>query len=92
MGQQLKLFLEDKVVWVRLLLAILMSFFLVIVVIILDARYVGIVDVIPHWFLTSTKFAQMIISSLAGSLFSVATFTFGTILTVLSFYASNFSP
>lgn len=92
MFQQLKLFLEDKVVWMRLLVSIVLSFVLAIVVTILDARYVGWVDHLPQVFLTSSKFAQMVISTLAGSLFSVATFTFGTILTVLSFYASNFSP
>lgn len=86
------LFFEDKRIWLILGGSVLFSFILAIGVILLDTRMINVVDYFPTVFLTSVNLAKSILSLLAGSLFSVATFTFGTMLSVISFYSSNFSP
>lgn len=86
------LFFEDKHIWLILGGSVLFSFILAIGVILLDTRSINVLDYLPTVFLTSVNLAKSILSLLAGSLFSVATFTFATMLSVISFYSSNFSP
>lgn len=86
------LFFEDKRIWLILGGSVLFSFILAIGVILLDTRMINVLDYFPTVFLTSVNLAKSILSLLAGSLFPVATFTFATMLSVISFYSSNFSP
>ncbi|MGP6139491.1 MULTISPECIES: DUF2254 domain-containing protein [unclassified Jeotgalibaca] len=88
----LKLVYEEKRIWVTLGGNVLIAFMLALVIIALDTRLIPTVELISPVFLTSVNLAKDILSLLAGSLFSVATFTFGTMLAVISFYSSNFSP
>ncbi|SIN99340.1 Uncharacterized membrane protein [Carnobacterium alterfunditum] len=92
MIQTLRLFFEEKRIWVTLGGSVLFSFLLAIGVILLDTRMVNLLDYSPSFLLTSVDLSKEILSLLAGSLFSVATFTFATMLSVISFYSSNFSP
>ena len=92
MLQVFRLTFEDKRIWVTLGGSVLFSFILAIGVIALDTRTIPILTFFPTWTLTSVNLAKSILTLLAGSLFSVATFTFSTMLTVISLYSSNFSP
>lgn len=88
----LRLTFEEKRIWITLGGNVLFSFMLAIGVILLDTRMISMLEFIPSYLLTSVNLAKEILSLLAGSLFSVATFTFATMLSVISFYSSNFSP
>lgn len=92
MWQAFKLVFEEKKIWVTLGGSVLFSFVLAMGVILLDTRFILTLDYFPSFLLTSVNLAKSILSLLAGSLFSVATFTFATMLSVISFYSSNFSP
>ena len=92
MLQALRLTFEEKRMWMTLGGSVLFAFVLAIGVILLDTRLITELDYFPAFLLTSVNLAKSILSLLAGSLFSVATFTFATMLSVISFYSSNFSP
>lgn len=83
---------EEKKIWLSLGGSVFLSFLLAILVILMDTRVIPILDYFPSWSLTSVTLAREILSLLAGSLFSVATFTFATMLTIITLYTSNFSP
>lgn len=84
--------MEEAKVWLTLGGSVLFSFLLAILVISLDTRLITLIEYFPAWTLTSVDLAREILSLLAGSLFSVATFTFATMLTIVTLYTSNFSP
>lgn len=92
MLEKLNLNMEETKIWLTLGGSVLFSFLLSIGVILLDTRLFDIVDDLPRWSVTSVTLAREILSLLAGSLFSVATFTFATMLTIITLYTSNFSP
>lgn len=92
MIEKLNLNLEETKIWLTLGGSVLFSFLLAIVVILLDTRMIPLIEAFPSWSLTSVSLARDILSLLAGSLFSVATFTFATMLTIVTLYTSNFSP
>lgn len=60
--------------------------------ILIDTKYVPILDFIPDLFLTRVELAKVILGTLSGSLLTITTFTFSTIMVVLTMYSSNFSP
>ncbi|WP_211653661.1 DUF2254 domain-containing protein [Planococcus alpniumensis] len=70
-------------------LAILLSigFFYVDLLVIRQYR-----EFIPDILLTNVQLAQTIMGALAGALLTMTTFTFSTILVVLTMYSSQFSP
>ena len=80
MWQAFKLVFEEKKIWVTLGGSVLFSFVLAMGVILLDTRFILTLDYFPSFLLTSVNLAKSILSLLAGSLFSVATFTFATML------------
>lgn len=92
MIEKLNLNLEETKIWITLGGSVLFSFLLAIFVISLDTRVIPLLESFPTWTLTSVSLAREILSLLAGSLFSVATFTFATMLTIVTLYTSNFSP
>ncbi|MDO5733797.1 MAG: DUF2254 family protein [Eubacteriales bacterium] len=70
---------------------ILIAIFLTLMVVLID--YYGVfASYIPDFFLTKIDVARSILSSLGGTYLTITTFTFSTILTVLSTYSSNYSP
>lgn len=70
-------------------LAVLLSigFFYVDLLVIRQYR-----EFIPDILLTNVQLAQTIMGALAGALLTMTTFTFSTILVVLTMYSSQFSP
>ncbi len=86
------LFFEDKLIWLILGGSVLFSFILAIGVILLDTRMINVVDYFPTVFSNERQSGQINLEPASGFPFSVATFTFGTMLSVISFYSSNFSP
>lgn len=70
----------------------LLAFILSILMILLDTRAVPLLDNFPDWILTNVSTAKEVLSTLAGTLFTVTTFVFTAMLTIISLYTSNFSP
>ena len=52
----------------------------------------GFIDVIPSVFLTDVEAGQTILGILAAAMLTMTTFTFSTVLVVLTMYSSQFSP
>ncbi|ANU16627.1 hypothetical protein BBI11_06070 [Planococcus maritimus] len=70
-------------------LAILLSIAFFYVDLLLVQQYQ---EFIPDILLTNVQLAQTIMGALAGALLTMTTFTFSTILVVLTMYSSQFSP
>ncbi len=90
--QRIKMFYEDNKNWLYILRYILISILLAIVAILIDTKYLGVLTYVPSIFLTSIELAKVILSTLAGALLTITTFTFSTIMVVLTMYSSDFSP
>jgi len=84
--------MEERKIWLTLGGSILFSFLLAVLVILFDTRLLIGVEYLPTWTLTNVHLAREILGLLAGSLLTVATFTFGTMLSIVTLYTSNFSP
>lgn len=70
-----------------------LSLALAIVVITLDTLYyTSIEKIFPNVLLTNVNLAQTILGAIAGSLLTMTTITFSTIMVVLTTYSSQFSP
>lgn len=89
---RLKVFYRNNTMWVYLIRSIFISIVLATIVILVDAQVLGGKEHIPSFLLTSVDLAKLILSTLAGSLLTITTFTFSTIMVVLTMYSSNFSP
>ncbi len=70
----------------------LISFVLLLITWLIDIRYVWLKEYIPDLFLLSAEVSNAFLSNLSGVFLTVTTFTFTTILTVVSNYSSNFTP
>lgn len=92
MIDKIKIFYRNNTIWVYLAKYILISLFLAVFVILIDSKFITVLNLIPEIFLTSVELAKLILSTLAGSLLTITTFTFSTIMVVLTTYSSNFSP
>lgn len=71
---------------------IFIAVILSITAILIDTKFLNILSLIPSIFLTSIELAKVILSTLAGALLTITTFTFSTIMVVLTMYSSEFSP
>lgn len=89
---RLKLFYHNHRTWFYNLQYIGISILLMILVSLIDLRILPLQPYIPDIFLTKVDLAKSILTTMAGALLTITTFTFSTILTVMSSYASNFSP
>lgn len=78
--------------WMYLVRSIVISITLATTVILMDSQIIVGKEYIPRFLLTSVDLAKLILSTLAGSLLTITTFTFSTIMVVLTTYSSNFSP
>ena len=86
-----KIYANNRVI-LYLLKYIIISIILCAVAILIDTRTVPILENIPAIFLTSVDLAKVILGTLAGALLTITTFTFSTIMVVLTMYSSDFSP
>lgn len=89
---RLKLFYHNNRTWIYNLQYVGYSIILMIFVALIDLRILPWQTHIPALFLTKVDLAKSILTTMAGALLTITTFTFSTILTVMSNYASNFSP
>lgn len=87
-----KIFYRNNTIWMYLLRSIVISFLLAIFVILIDSQVIPGKEYIPEFLLTSVGLAKLILSTLSGSLLTITTFTFSTIMVVLTTYSSNYSP
>lgn len=92
MISKIKIFYSENKMWVYLGKYILISFLLAVVAILIDTKFIPVLEYIPDLFLTSVDLAKVILGTLSGSLLTITTFTFSTIMVVLTMYSSNFSP
>ena len=92
MLQKLIMLYENKRMWIILGAYFLVALFLSIIVILIDNRTLPVQQYIPDVFFTSVALARQILGMLAGVLLTITTFTFSTILIVLTMYSSQFSP
>lgn len=92
MIEKIKKVYSDNRIWLYLLKYIFISIILSIFAIAIDTRTIALLEKIPSIFLTSVDLAKTILSTLAGALLTITTFTFSTIMVVLTMYSSDFSP
>ncbi len=92
MLDRIKVFYRNNTMWMQLGRSILASALIAIIVILIDSKIIPILEYIPFFLLTSVELSKLILSTLAGSLLTITTFTFSTIMVVLTMYSSEFSP
>ncbi|ANU23928.1 DUF2254 domain-containing protein [Planococcus donghaensis] len=86
------LWLKEKL-WLTPAIYIVMAILLSITFFYIDLLYVErMKPFIPSILLTNVDLAKTIMGSLSGALLTMTTFTFSTILVVLTMYSSQFSP
>lgn len=92
MFQRLKEIYVDNRIWIQPVKYILISFIISIVTVLADTRTIPIVEYLPDVILTSVGLAKEILATLSGALLTMTTFTFSTIMIVLTTYSSDFTP
>ena len=92
MFTKIRVFYNNNKMWIYLGKYILISFLLALGAILTDIKFIPLLDYIPEILLTSVDLAKLILGTLTGSLLTITTFTFSTIMVVLTMYSSNFSP
>lgn len=83
---------KNNKMWFILSGYIFISLLLTTTVILVDNRIFEIQKYIPTILFTTVELAKDILGMLAGALLTITTFTFSTILIVLTMYSSQFSP
>lgn len=90
--ENITLKLDENIIWIyplgHMLIALILSYF----VINLDIRGYTLYRYVPRIFLTSVSLSRTILGALTSSLLTITTFTFSTIITVLTMYSLDFSP
>lgn len=92
MLNKIKILSENHKIWIYVVQQILIALIVFSVVSMIDMKFVPYSDYIPEFFLVSQTLSKLILSTLAGALLTVTTFTFSTIMVVLTTYSSNYSP
>jgi len=83
---------KNNKIWIGLSGYVLIALFLSMIIILIDNRTLPIQQYIPALLFTTVDLAKQILGMLAGVLLTITTFTFSTILIVLTMYSSQFSP
>ncbi|MDO5696082.1 MAG: DUF2254 domain-containing protein [Eubacteriales bacterium] len=89
---RLKMYFAENKSWIAILKYILISLVISAAAIIIDAGDFTFKEYLPGFMMTSMELSRTILTTLVGSLLTITTFTFSTILTVLNIYTSNFTP
>ena len=92
MIERIKVWYYSHKTWIYNIQYILYSIILLIFVMMIDLGYYNVRKYIPDLFFTSVSLSKTILSTLAGAQLTITTFTFSTILSVMTNYMSNFSP
>lgn len=92
MKEKFRVYYDNNRIWLYVAQYVTIAVLLLVVVLLIDMRIVPVIDYIPNLFLTSLDLAKSILSTLAGALLTITTFTFTTTMAVLTTYSSNYSP
>ncbi|MGB5823843.1 MAG: DUF2254 domain-containing protein [Proteocatella sp.] len=92
MFQKIIMLYKNNKMWIILSGYVLISLLLSTIIILIDNRTLPIQQYIPTILFTTVDLAKEILGMLAGVLLTITTFTFSTILIVLTMYSSQFSP
>ncbi|MDW7658405.1 MAG: DUF2254 family protein, partial [Bacillota bacterium] len=92
MFQKVIMFYKNSKKWIYLSGYVLIAIFLSVIIILIDNKILPIKQYIPAILFTTVDLAKRILGMLAGVLLTITTFTFSTILIVLTMYSSQFSP
>lgn len=90
--EKLKVFFQNNKRWIYTLEYILISIILLLIAMLLDLKVIDIQRFLPSFMYMKLGLSTNILTTLAAAFLTITTFTFSTILTVLSSYASNFTP
>ncbi|MDO5014365.1 MAG: DUF2254 family protein [Clostridia bacterium] len=90
--KKLKLFFYHNLTWVYTLQYILYSLIIILLVGLVDLGVIPLRQILPDFLFMEKSLMQTVLTTLAGALLTITTFTFSTILTVLGAYASNYTP
>lgn len=90
--EQIKLFFYNHKTWVYNLQYVFFSILLVAFVTLIDMRILPVQAYLPDLVMMDISLSRSILTTLAGSLLTITTFTFSTILVILNTYASSFTP
>lgn len=89
--ERLKVYLYENQELIYLIQYMIFSIVLIGVVYVIDYRWADINLNLPDFFTVSVDLSSQILSTLAGALLTITTFTFTSILTVLSLQVANYS-
>lgn len=89
--ERLKVYVYKNQELIYLVQYMVFSIILIGVVYLIDYRWADISLNLPDFFTTSVDLSSQILSTLAGALLTITTFTFTSILTVLSLQVANYS-
>ncbi|WP_341931815.1 DUF2254 family protein [Streptococcus pluranimalium] len=92
MFHQVKLVIFNNKNFLRILQYSLLSVLLLILTWMFDYSFPHFKDNLPQVFLLSKEVSTSFLSNLSGVFLTVTTFTFTTILTILNYYGSSFTP
>lgn len=90
--ERLKVFFYNNKSWIYNIQYIFLSIILLVIVTLIDFRIIPIEHYMPDFMLMKVDLAKSILTTLAGSLLTITTFTFSTILVILNAYSSNHTP
>ncbi len=92
MFQRIKELYIGNRIWIQPIKYILVSFLISILTVLADTRTIPVIEFVPEILLTSVGLAKDILATLSGALLTMTTFTFSTIMIVLTTYSSDFTP
>lgn len=90
--EYLKVKYQNNITWFYNLQYILFSVMLVILVTLIDLRIINLHQYLQSVMTTSINLAKSILTTLAGSLLTITTCTFSTILVVINMYTNTYTP
>lgn len=91
MWKKYTVLLFNNKTWIITLQYMLISCIILAIVISIDTGMLSLESYIPAILQTKIGLATTILSALAGALLSMTVFTFSTIMTIVSFYSSNYT-
>ncbi|MGT2665913.1 DUF2254 family protein [Streptococcus rifensis] len=92
MIQKVKLGYFNNRNFIRIISYSLLSVALLLITWLFDYRLPGLKTYLPDFLLLSTNVSTSFLSNLSGVFLTVTTFTLTTILTILNYYSSSFTP
>lgn len=91
MRERFKLWWNDNHGSIYLFRYIVYSIILLVTVYLIDVKYISVHDYLPRYFMMDADRSGSLLITLSGSLLTICTFTFSTILTVCTYYTSSFT-